>query len=153
VRIRLPGAQQPLIYTNQLTLYESSGWVRGGPVHDANVGALLAGLRVRGVRDVIFSTGSDPVDFNLAGLEAMAVAAGLSDNGAGPFTLREQATVLLSPPGPATPPPCQRLNDGARIYVVQGPAIGLDAKDMRYPGSPHQHSRLICPGRPALTYP
>jgi len=154
VRIELPGAQQSLIERNQLTLYESSGWIRGGPVHDGDVQSLLAWLHASGIRDVIFLTGDDPVDFNQAGLGVMANAQGLRDGDAGAFTANRQASLVLSPPGSRTPPPCQRLNDGSGIFVVKGVGgLGLDARDMRYPDNPARRYTLICPGRPARTYP
>jgi 4-amino-4-deoxy-L-arabinose transferase-like glycosyltransferase len=153
VRIRLPGAQQSILSRDQLTLYESTGWLRGGPVHDANVHALLDGLRSAGIRDVLLYTGSDPIDFNQAGLRFMALAQGLRVADAGAFPAKEKASLVLASPGPAVPPPCQRLNDGSRIYVVQGAALGLEATIMRDPAAPQRRYTLICPGRPALTYP
>ncbi|HEY1775859.1 MAG TPA: glycosyltransferase family 39 protein [Solirubrobacteraceae bacterium] len=154
VRISLPGAQQSPIERGQLTLYAPGGWIRGGPVHDGDVQSLLASLHASGIRDVIFQTGDDPVDFNGAGLRFMAVAQGLRDGDAGAFSANRQASLVLSPPGAATPPPCQRLNDGSRIYVLRGvEGLGLNARDMRYPGHPDRRYTLICPGRPALVYP
>ena len=53
VRLALPGAQNTIIYQRQLTLYETAGWVRGGPVTDGHVLALLEGLRRSGVEPSI----------------------------------------------------------------------------------------------------
>ena len=153
VRIRLPGAQQTLIAQDQLTLYETAGWLRGGPVHDGNIQALLGGLRAAGIRDVLLNTGSDPADFNLAGLRTMLIAQGLHVDNAGAFPANQQASLIRSPPGPTGPPPCQQMNDGSRIYVVRGPAFGLDPTSMRDSGDPHRRYTLICPGRPPLAYP
>ena len=153
VRIRLPGAQQTLLYQDQLTLYETTGWLRGGPVHDANIPALLSGLRTAGIRDVLFDPTGDPIDFNITGLTYLAVAEGLHVNEPGASRPDRQATVILSPPGLGAPPPCQRMNDGSRIYVVRGMLSGLDVSDMRVPGDPSLHYTLICPGRPSRVYP
>ena len=153
VRIRLPGAQQTAIAQGQLTLYETTGWLRGGPVHDANIQALLSGLRTAGIRDVLLFPTGDPIDFNIAGLTYMAVAEGLRVNDAGAFPAAQQASLILSPAGLAAPPPCQRMNDGSRLYVVRGVVNGLNVADMRVPGRPGVRYTLICPGRPPLVYP
>jgi 4-amino-4-deoxy-L-arabinose transferase-like glycosyltransferase len=147
VQFRLPGS------LHEITLYDTAGWLRGGPAHDGDVGALIAGLRASGVRDVVLYTGDDPVDFNDTGLSVMLMSAGLHVADAGAFPAAEQASLVLSPPGTAGPPPCQRLNDGSRIYVVAGPALGLDAATMRDRTQPGSRYTLLCPGRRPLLYP
>ena len=153
VRIELPGAKQTIIDENQLTLYETTGWVRGGPVDDADIQALLTGLRAAGIRDVLLRTGSDPVDFNRDGLAAMALADGLQVNDAGAFPDDQRATLVRSTGAPGAPPPCQRMNDGSSIYVVAGDVTELDPSLMRDPGHPGRRFTLICPGRTSVTYP
>jgi hypothetical protein len=152
VRIPLPGAQQTIIYPGQLTLYETTGWVRGGPIHDADVQKLLTGLRAQGIRDLLLFTGSDPVDFNDDGLTAMALADGLHVNNAGAFPADQRASLVRST-AKAGPRPCQRLDDGSSIYVVRGIATGLDTQLMRYPRDPDRRVTLICPGRRPIAYP
>jgi len=147
LQIRVPGLR------HEITLYETSGWLRGAPAHDGDVGALLAGLRASGVRDVLLYTGNDPVDFNEAGLRVMLMAAGLQVADAGAYPAAEQASLVLSPPGPAHPPPCRRLNDGSRIYVVAGAALGLDPATLHDRAAPRERYTLLCPGRPPLRYP
>jgi 4-amino-4-deoxy-L-arabinose transferase-like glycosyltransferase len=147
VEFRLPGSQ------HEVTLYDTAGWLRGPPAHDGDVGALIAGLRASGVRDVLLYTGDDPVDFNDSGLSVMLMAAGLHVADAGAFPVAEQASLVLSPPGTAGPPPCQRLNDGSRIYVVAGAALGLDAATLRDPAAASRRHTLLCPGRPSVVYP
>ena len=101
---------------------------------------------------LLFPTG-DPIDFNITGLTYMAVAEGLRVNDAGAFPAAQQASLILSPAGLAAPPPCQRMNDGSRLYVVRGVVNGLNVADMRVPGRPGVRYTLICPGRPPLVYP
>jgi 4-amino-4-deoxy-L-arabinose transferase-like glycosyltransferase len=147
IQFRLPGSR------HEITLYDTAGWLRGAPAHDGDVGALLTGLRANGIRDVLLYTGNDPIDFNEAGLRVMVMAAGLHVADAGAYPAAEQASLVLSPPGPAYPPPCQRLNDGSRIYVVAGPALGLDAATLRDRAEPRRRYTLLCPGRRTLLYP
>jgi 4-amino-4-deoxy-L-arabinose transferase-like glycosyltransferase len=147
VAFRVPGSR------HEITVYDTAGWVRGAPSHDGDVGALLAGLRASGIRDVLLYTGNDPVDFNEAGLRVMLMAAGLHVADAGAYPVAEQASLVLRPAGPAGPPPCQRLNDGSRIYVVAGPALGLDAATLRDPMAPRRRYTLLCPGRASVLSP
>jgi hypothetical protein len=147
VQFRVPGSR------HEITLYDTAGWLRGAPSHDGDVGALLAGLRSSGIRDVLLYTGNDPVDFNEAGLRVMLMAAGLHVADAGAYPAVEQASLVLSPPGTAGPPPCRRLNDGSRVFVVAGAALGLDAATLHDPAAPRQRYTLLCPGRPSLRYP
>jgi uncharacterized membrane protein YsdA (DUF1294 family) len=154
VRIPLPGgAQNNIIFQRQLTLYETSGWVRGGPVQDGDVPALLDGLRATGVRGVLVTTGTNPIDFNTWGLTAMTVSKGLGYNNVPPHPASQQAYLILRAPGNDGPRPCQTMNDGSRIYVVRGPAPGFDPAVLRNPNNPHQRYSFICPGRPAVPYP
>jgi Dolichyl-phosphate-mannose-protein mannosyltransferase len=149
VRIALPGAQNNMLYQWQLTLYETNGWVRGGPSHDADVAALMDGLRHEGIRDLDLATGPNPIDFNTWGLMTLAAAHGLFVGPAG-VPANQQAILILAAPGLRAPPPCQRLNDGSGIYVVRGPAPALDTATLRDPSNPHRRYTFMCPGRPSL---
>jgi 4-amino-4-deoxy-L-arabinose transferase-like glycosyltransferase len=153
VRIAFPGSYNTIIYSRQLTLYETSGWVRGGPVHDGDVNSLLAGLHRSGIRGVIFETGPNPIDFNTSGLTIMAISQGLGYNNDPPYPASEEAYLILRPPKARGPAPCQKMNDGSGIYVVRGPAPGLDPPSLRDPKNPRQRYTLLCPGRPPQLYP
>lgn len=126
VRIRLPGATAySEVLARQLTLYSPEGYVRGGPEHDADVLALMRGLKRAGVRTITFDAGSTNVDyFTQYGLEVRAIQAGLTPTsvydpgGLGP----RDAFMLRRVPVPGDPPPCQRLNDGSGIYIALGSA-------------------------------
>jgi 4-amino-4-deoxy-L-arabinose transferase-like glycosyltransferase len=154
VRIALPGMRTDnAIHTRQLTLYETDGWVRGGPIHDANVQGLLASLRRMGIRGVIVDAGAH---FNTSGLRALALTEGVAYGGAGyPLVLppNQEAQLILRPRGAPGPRPCQRFNDGAGIYLVRGPAPGLEPTSLRDPTDPRQRYTLVCPGRAASVYP
>lgn len=151
VRVRLPGAQNNGLATWQLTLYENDGYVRGGPVHDADVQRLLASLPSMGIKGVVADTGPDPIDFNTSGLQILALGQGLIYGPRAP--LNQEAYLILRPPGAGGPAPCQTMNDGSGIYVVREPAPGLDPGSLRNPSNPRQHYTLVCPGRPPLVYP
>jgi hypothetical protein len=153
VRVALPGAQDTIIYSGQLTAYETSGWVRGGPIHDGDVNSLLTGLSRSGIRGVVFETGNDPIDFNRLGLRMAAISRGLGYNNNPPFPANEQAYMILLAPGAAGPRPCQTMNDGSRIYVVREPAPGLDPYSLHNPRNPRQRYQIICPGRASVAYP
>lgn len=154
VRIPLPAAKRTLVDPNQLTLYETTGWLRGGPVHDGDIQGLLSGLHAAGVQDLLLPAGSNVVDFNKPGLSTMAIADGLHVNDAGAFPTEQQASLIRRVAGPAPGvPPCQQLNDGSAIYAIRGVASGLDPELMRDPSDPQRSYTLICPGRPALAYP
>ena len=154
VRIPLPGRRiDNAIHPRQLTLYETEGWVRGGPVHDANVQGLLAGLRRIGIRGVIADVGAH---FDTSGLRALALTEGVSYGGVGyplPFAPTQEAYLILRRQGAVGPRPCQRLNNGSGIYLVRGPARGLDPASLRDPTNPHHHYTLVCPGHAASVYP
>jgi 4-amino-4-deoxy-L-arabinose transferase-like glycosyltransferase len=153
VRIELPGAQQTMIYENQLTLYQTIGWLRGAPAHDGDVQALLAGLRSDGIREIVADTDGDPLDFNESGLRVMVLAQGMTLGDAGAFPAAREANLIRTTPAPGLPAPCQRLDDGSLIYAVQGRATGLDTTAMRDPGRPGRRYTLLCPGRAAVTVP
>ncbi len=150
VRIPLPGKQENMLYQWQLTMYETDGWVRGEPQHDANVPALMDGLRRAGIRAVALSVGPNPIDFNSWGLMTLAEAHGLLIAPAA-IPADQQADLILGPPGSAGPPPCQRLSDGSGIYVVREPAPGFDPGTLRNPSNPRQRYTFLCPGRPPLS--
>ena len=167
VGVRLPGAQANMIYRGELTLYETDGWVRGGPVHDADLHELLAGLRQAGIEGIAFETGDDPLDFSRAGLTMMAISEGLAYRESPPFLTSNpplpasvaplpptrEAYLVLRTAEPGDPPPCQRLNDGRAIYVVRGPAGGIDFGSLKDPTDARRHYSLLCPGRAPVRYP
>src|SRR5205807_1141712 len=98
-----------IIYQRQLTLYDPSGYVRGGPVHDGHIPALLDDLRSRGFRNVVLDPGPDPIDFNTWGMTVLVEAHHLQFEGT---TVPDSQTVhlILTEPGASKPPPCQRID-------------------------------------------
>ena len=153
IRIELPGAQQTIISPNQLTLYQTTGWVRGGPAQDGDVQALLAGLRADGIRDVRFGTNSGSVDFNELGLRVMIMAQGMAVGADGAFPPAREASLIDTITAPGAPAPCQRLDDGSEIYAVRGRTNGLNTTTMRDPADPARRYTLLCPGRPTVRIP
>jgi hypothetical protein len=143
VRAALPGAfdKSPL-GARYITLYSTTGWLRGGPAsNDGNVPALLAGLRRDGVREVTFCC-ANPVDFNVIGLSVMTREAGLF-NPVNPLALSAKGVFLaVHAPLPGDPPPCQRLSDGTGIYPVLGNPVGR----------PFSQYTFICPTRKPAIY-
>ncbi len=139
VRIALPGAPPSGLYTRQITLYSPEGYIRGGPVHDGDILALMRGLKRAGIQSITFDAASSDVgDFDTYGLEVRAIQAGLKPTvvydptALGPH----DAFMLRHFPQPGDAPPCQRLRDGSGVYVELG-----------NPVKPFETYTLICPGR------
>jgi 4-amino-4-deoxy-L-arabinose transferase-like glycosyltransferase len=151
VRIPLPNPQNSLINQRQLTLYDPTGYVRGGPQQDGDVGSLLEGLKSKGIRDILLYTGPDPVDFNMWGMQVMLESHHML---LGPTSTpaSQTAYLLLTQPAPYAPPPCQTI-DHYGLYVVQAPAPGLTGSLLRNPANPKQRYAFLCPGRPTVMAP
>jgi hypothetical protein len=152
VRIPLPSAENSILYQNQLTLYETAGWVRGGPQHDGAVQTLLRGLRRDGISAIGIDPGSNELDFNANGINPLAASVGIGTE-VTPVSLPNNALLFLHAPQPGDPRPCQRLNDGLGIYVVRGVIDGFNPQLLRDPANGLQRYLFICPGRSALLYP
>jgi 4-amino-4-deoxy-L-arabinose transferase-like glycosyltransferase len=142
VRVALPGAyDKGPLGARYITLYSTSGWLRGAPDNgDGNVLALMRGLRRAGVRAISFCC-VNPIDFNLAGLPVFAFEAGLYDKGTSTASLESlgprDVFLLAHGPMPGDPPPCQTLREGTGIYAELGnPLI-----------KPFSQYTFICPGR------
>jgi 4-amino-4-deoxy-L-arabinose transferase-like glycosyltransferase len=146
---------------NELTVYETAGWIRGTPASDGNIPGLLGGLHRIGIRTLMLYTGPDPVDFDREGLTMAAQANGMSVGQWAGLRRDQVATLILSPPGPNRPPACRRLDDGSRVYVAlgvtdeiaHGVSGAIDPATLRVPGLPRLRNTLICPGRAPLVYP
>jgi uncharacterized membrane protein YsdA (DUF1294 family) len=141
-RVALPGAyDKGPLGARYITLYSTSGWLRGAPDNgDGNVLALMRGLRRAGIGGISFCC-VNPIDFNLAGLSVFTFQAGLYGKGtstAGLASLGPKDVFLLAhAPMPGDPPPCQTLRDGTGIYAELGnPLI-----------KPFSQYTFICPGR------
>ncbi len=145
VRLALPGAQNTIIYQRQLTLYETAGWVRGGPVTDGHVLALLEGLKRSGVQAINLSTGSNELDFNANGVTALASSASIYVAPSALVPSKQNAFLFAHTPAPGDPQPCQTLNDGVGIYVARGDFSGLDPQTLHNPAQPSQRFLLVCP--------
>jgi hypothetical protein len=143
LRFALPGAFDKTEFgARSLTLYSTSGWLRGAPEsNDGNVLALMRALRHRGVTAVTFCC-ANPMDFNVIGLSVVTVEAGVV-NPANPVLLRPTDVFLAAhTPMPGDPPPCQRLRDGTGIYAELGNPVG----------KPFAHYTFICPGQKPEIY-
>jgi uncharacterized membrane protein YsdA (DUF1294 family) len=141
LRIALPGAQDKTpLGERYVTLYSTSGWLRGPPDSgDGNVLALMRGLRRAGIHGVAFCC-MDSLDLNTSGLQTLAREAGLPVLGGPPATLAslgpKDAFLLGHAPAPGDPPPCQLLRNGTGIYAELG-----------NPLRPFSQYAFICPGR------
>jgi 4-amino-4-deoxy-L-arabinose transferase-like glycosyltransferase len=153
VRIALPGAQDNAIYQRQLTLYETSGWVRGGATTDAHVLSLLEGLRSAGVSAANLYTGGNEIDFNTTGIEPLMESAGIHPALAPLPPGRQNILLLVHIPHSGEPVPCQRLNDGVGIYVARGSFAALNPVTLTNPADASQPFTFVCPGRAPQTYP
>lgn len=141
VQVALPGAYPNPLGARYVTLYSTSGWLRGAPENnDGNVLALMRGLRRDGVRAVSFCC-VNPIDFNLAGLPVFAIEAGLADKGTSTADLAtlgpKDVFLLAHGPVPGDPPPCQKLSDGTGIYAELGNPLIKTFSQYTF----------ICPGR------
>ena len=151
VMVSLPGAQNNFLYSWQLTLYENQGWLRGGPVHDEDVGALLNGLHRMGITAISVDPADDGIDFNILGMAPLVYMSGLTVDPAS-TQAPDSAYLLLHIPRPGDPRPCQ-INDGSGVYVVRGPVAGLNDQLLRDSASPRQQYTFICPGRASVAWP
>jgi 4-amino-4-deoxy-L-arabinose transferase-like glycosyltransferase len=145
VRLKLNGAPVTSAnYRRQLTFYSPDGYIRGGPVHDGDVLALMRNLKRAGVRSVTFDPGSTDVsDFTVFGLEVRAIEARLPTRAVyNPSALGSRdAFMLRHVPQHGDPPPCQTLRDGSGIYVELG-----------NPVKPFELYTFICPERRPSVY-
>ncbi len=152
VRIALPSADSTILYRNQLTLYETAGWVRGGPKHDGDILGLLRGLKRDGINAIGIDPGSNVLDFNANGINPVAASVSIGTE-LYPVSRPDGALLFLHAVRPGDPPPCQRLNDGSGIYVVKGHIDGFSPQSLRNPVKPSQNYSFVCPGRAPLSYP
>jgi hypothetical protein len=142
VRVGLPGAPRNEVEPLQLTVYETTGWIRGGPARDGAVLDLLREIHARGVRDVAVDTGPNAIDFNFDGIRALALMTGLHITASDPAPTGSGAYLFVHRPGPGDPAPCQRLADGDGIYVAAGNVAGMRPAALgRLPAG----VRLVCP--------
>ena len=146
VRLALPGAQSTLIYQRELTLYETAGWVRGGPATDGHVLALLEHLRRSGVDAINLNTGANELDFNGNGVTALASSANVYVAPAPLPPGPQNAFLFVHTPRPGDPRPCQTLDDGVGVYVARGDFRGLDPQTLQDPARPSQRFVFVCPG-------
>jgi hypothetical protein len=143
LRLALPGARDTTpLGARYLTLYSTSGWLRGAPENDdGNVLALMRGLRRAGVTAVGFCC-TNPIDFNIAGLGLLTYGAGLYDKGTNLPSLGPRDVFLMAhTPVPGDPPPCETLSDGIGIYAALGNPLTRTFSQFQF----------ICPGhRPEI---
>jgi 4-amino-4-deoxy-L-arabinose transferase-like glycosyltransferase len=151
IMVSLPGAQNNFLYPWQLTLYENQGWLRGGPLHNEDVSALLTGLHRMGITAISVDPADDGIDFNILGMAPLVYMSGMNVDPAA-TQAPDSAYLLLHVPRPGDLPPCQ-INDGSGVYVVRGPIAGLNDQLLRDNASPTQQYTFICPGRASVAWP
>jgi hypothetical protein len=141
LRVAAPGAHdKTALGARYVTLYSTSGWLRGAPDnHDGNVLALMRQLRRAGVKGVAFCC-VNPVDFSIVGLQLFAIEAGIPDLGTSPADLAtlgpHDVFLAAHVQMPGEPPPCQTF-DGVGIYAQLGNPLA----------TPFAQAQFICPGR------
>lgn len=130
-------------FPNRIRLYNGEGFLVAGPRRDGDVPGLLVALRSSGVRSVYWSAvDSANPDFSDEGLLALALIAKLSaypTEGRDIIRSGAAATLIHEPAGSSGPPPCVRLSDDSRVFVV------------RYDQSSRKAS-LFCPYRHPAFY-
>lgn len=140
LQIVFPGAPSPsTAEARVITFYSPNGWLRGGPVHEGDVLALLQGLRRLGVVELEVDGGSaTSPDFNNAGISALAIVAGLYIPGEEDLSAMgpTDAFILRRVPMTTDPPACQTLDDGTGIYVSLGNPLMF----------PFDETTFVCPG-------
>jgi hypothetical protein len=141
VRFGLAPSPATLIYPSQLTLYETSGWIRGGPTRDGAVLSLQRGMHRYGIRSVSVDTGADGIDFNFPGIQALAMMTGLQVTETRRASSGTGAFLFVHRTRSHDPSPCQTLLGGEGIYVAVGEVAGMGPTVRHL--SPRR--RLICP--------
>lgn len=161
--ISLPEASNSIIYPGNLTLYEDTGWVRGGPERNGDPLKLMQQLHRAGVRAIAIDPSASQVDFSTAGILPLAETVGIAVVSRHAYQ-PDDRYILLRAVGPADPRPCQWLRSSDSVveqssgkplgvYVLKGPIDGLDAKTLRNPAEPQQRYTIACPGQPDTTPP
>lgn len=161
--VPLPGAQNSIIYPGNLTLYEDTGWVRGGPEHNGDPLRLMQQLRATGVRAIAIDPSATQVDFSTAGLLPLAETEGIAVVSLDSYRSGDRY-LLLRRVGAGDPPPCQWIRgsdsvveqqSGTRlgVYVLEGSVAGLNSALLRNPADPQQRYAIACPDRPAVMFP
>ncbi len=142
VRTALPGASGAgLQQAGDITLYENTGFLVGGPRRDGDFLAMLQALRRNGVREISWpSSQSLESDFSSGGVEALRAIAGLELVPGGirvSRLTRRQAFLSHERITPGEPPPCVTLDDGTGIWVRLGNPEARGAQDYCPLPKPH----------------
>lgn len=137
-RLTLPGAPESSLHERQFTLYSPEGFVRGGPSRGGDILAIMRAAHRDGVRVMEFDPTAVTLDFNGAGLEALALSVGITRPARyDPVSLTlDDAFLLRRVVTPSDPRPCATLDDGTGVYLVRG-----------NPLIPFESYRLYCPTR------
>ena len=143
-RVALPGAPRfSILHEREFTLYSPEGWPRGGPSRGGDIPATMRAAYRDGVRVMEFDPSIETMDFNGAGLEALALSNGMvrppvyRPDTLGPM----DAFMLRRVPSQGDAPPCTTLDDGTGVYLVLG-----------NPFIPFERYRLYCPTRTPAFY-
>lgn len=152
VMLSLPGSQNTMIYPRQFTLYENTGWLRGGPATDGNARALLAWLHESGVTNIALDPNHDLPDFSTLGYIPFAEQEQIATS-ATPLQRPDSAYLFLKYPVAGDPPACQSLTGGYSLYIVRGRIDGLDTQALKDPANPGRQYALVCPTHPLIMWP
>jgi 4-amino-4-deoxy-L-arabinose transferase-like glycosyltransferase len=143
--LRLPGApSNSVAQARVLSFFSPSGYLHGGPVHDGDVLGLLKELKQMHFRYADFDGGSANIpDFNLNGLGALSILAGIPEPPAGLAEMGPNDVFMLRHiPARGDPPPCETMTDGSGIYIEVGNPLT----------APFEEYKLVCPGRKPAFY-
>ena len=133
-RISLPGAPKSGLGEREFTLYAPGGWIAGKPETEGAALEVLRRAKAGGIEAVAFDSGATQSNFNHAGLDVLARAAGIPL--AVPYDEENPSHALLANRTPPLddPPPCATTRDGMGVYLSTGPAA-----------VPFEQRRFICP--------
>jgi Dolichyl-phosphate-mannose-protein mannosyltransferase len=131
--VSLPGAQTSIVWPGRFTLYEDMGYVRGGPIHNGDVLALIRGLRAEGVKWVAVDPRTNYVDFSPSGLLPLLDEEGIRYTSK-PLALSDARYLLAQNARPGDPRPCQWITGSGGVFEER-PGVRLGIYVLDAPGN------------------